>query len=74
MSDREIKKLAKYIAAEIMELQKEQSVWLTAEQTAARLGISVRTLYNRKSEIGFVKRGKKIYFKENNINSFIEKR
>lgn len=72
MTKKEISMLAGLIAEKLFQLN--QNRLLTAEEAAGCLGLKVKSLYNRKDELGFIKRGKRIYFKESAIKAYMEGR
>lgn len=74
MTDREIDRIAKKTAQYLWEMQNQESEWLTIEEAAKMLGLAVATVYDHKNDIGYVKRGKRIYFKSRSVKSYIEGR
>lgn len=76
MTTREItalaKQLAPLVAQEIRKLddQREQEQWLSAQEAANYLGITVSTLYNLRNKIGAEKRGKKIFLKKRSLDMY----
>ena len=51
----------------------EGKEWLT-EEVCEMLGVGTKTMrgYRNKGELGFAKRGRKIYYKTDEVNKFIE--
>ena len=52
----------------------EQKRWLTNKEVSEMLSVTPRTLQNLrdKGEIGFSKVGSKIYYKQSDLNAFLE--
>lgn len=71
MTERELNKLADKIAERLWQRQNQESEWLTIEQAAQMMGVAVSTVRDHKDEIGYSKKGKRIYFKERSVKSYI---
>lgn len=72
MTRAEMKEIARMVAAEIMGMMNDQADRLmTVAEAGAFLGLRPATVREKKSEIGFVKRGKRLYFSERNLREYI---
>ena len=72
MTEREIEKIARKVAQYLWDMQNNERDWITIEETAKILQVNVRTVRDHRDEIGYVKRGKRIYFDRKRVNAYIE--
>lgn len=81
IEDKEFKELnskVDFIIEALKEMKSPQNQirtsYIDITEAAQALGISVRTLHKRKADgsIGFIKKGGKIYFKTEEIESYLE--
>lgn len=61
MTNKEIDMLAEKIAEKLWDRQQEEMVDI--KKASEITGLAVKTLYKRKDAIGYLKRGKGLYFK-----------
>ncbi|MCH7535169.1 MAG: helix-turn-helix domain-containing protein, partial [Bacteroidetes bacterium] len=52
----------------------QEKKWLTEEEVCEMMGVCSRTMrgYRNRAELGFAKRGRKIYYRASEIDGFIE--
>ena len=71
MTEREMKKIARYTAEELKEQVKPFDEFLSIEQAAAMLGCAVRTLQSSTSRVPHHKAFKRIVFSRRELEEYI---
>lgn len=74
LTKREIRLIAEELANLLRQKEEESDKLITAIQASELCGLSVKSLYNRKNEIGYVKMGNSLMFNEANIKAYAQSR
>lgn len=70
MTAKEIEKLADFIAERLWQRHNETTDLVGVKEAGKITGLSVQSLYNRKNEIGYLKRGKSLMFSRKNLEAY----
>lgn len=72
MTRKEIERIADLVAERLREKedQRHKDRLVDVREAMEITGLAAQTLYNRKMEIGYVKRGRGLYFQASNLEAY----